>query len=144
MLLGSYVWRVLWHLSVALIYLCFIQHFCLIHSSIILLQPRATLRFPLGEVSLEEKEEEEEELSKRILSVNGILKGQILNGVCTAKYKDEALDLRYCFKVVSFSLLVHFAWTQLLLDCRCPVIYVFLGFFLGCSAVCDCLISFGI
>lgn len=61
-------------------------------------KPRATLRFPLGEVSLEEKEEEEEELSKRILSVNGILKGQILNGVCTAKYKDEALDLRYCFK----------------------------------------------
>ncbi|XP_004236894.1 outer envelope pore protein 37, chloroplastic [Solanum lycopersicum] len=61
-------------------------------------KPRATIRFPLGEVSLEEKEEEEEEQAKRILSVNGILKGQILNGVCTAKYKDEALDLRYCFK----------------------------------------------
>ncbi|TMW90490.1 hypothetical protein EJD97_015631 [Solanum chilense] len=61
-------------------------------------KPRATIRFPLGEVSLEEKEEEEEEKAKRILSVNGILKGQILNGVCTAKYKDEALDLRYCFK----------------------------------------------
>lgn len=62
--------------------------------------PRATLKFPLGEVSLEEKEEEEEveEQAKRILSVNGILRGQILNGVCTAKYKDEALDLRYCFK----------------------------------------------
>ncbi|XP_059291810.1 outer envelope pore protein 37, chloroplastic [Lycium ferocissimum] len=60
--------------------------------------PRATLKFPLGEVSLEEKEEEEEEQAKRILSVNGILKGQILNGVCTAKYRDEALDLRYCFK----------------------------------------------
>ncbi|KAH0756964.1 hypothetical protein KY290_020457 [Solanum tuberosum] len=62
-------------------------------------KPRATIRFPLGEVSLEEKEEEEEEEQpKRILSVNGILKGQIMNGVCTAKYKDEALDLRYCFK----------------------------------------------
>ncbi|MCD7466715.1 Outer envelope pore protein 37, chloroplastic [Datura stramonium] len=62
--------------------------------------PRATLKFPLGEVSVEEKEEEEEEdvQVKRILSVNGILRGQILNGVCTAKYKDEALDLRYCFK----------------------------------------------
>ncbi|KAK4720629.1 hypothetical protein R3W88_010862 [Solanum pinnatisectum] len=62
-------------------------------------RPRATIRFPLGEVSLEEKEEEaEEEQAKRILSVSGILKGQIMNGVCTAKYKDEALDLRYCFK----------------------------------------------
>ncbi|KAH0692285.1 hypothetical protein KY285_019382 [Solanum tuberosum] len=62
-------------------------------------KPRATIRFPLGEVSLEEKEEEEEEeQAKRILSVSGILKGQIMNGVCTAKYKDEALDLRYCFK----------------------------------------------
>ncbi|CAN4080978.1 unnamed protein product [Withania somnifera] len=58
--------------------------------------PKATLKFPLGEVSLEEKEEEEE--AKRILSVNGILKGQILNGICTANYKDEALNLRYCFK----------------------------------------------
>ncbi|KAG5608556.1 hypothetical protein H5410_019837 [Solanum commersonii] len=44
------------------------------------------------------RKEEEEEQAKRILSVNGILKGQIMNGVCTAKYKDEALDLRYCFK----------------------------------------------
>ncbi|XP_016572479.1 outer envelope pore protein 37, chloroplastic [Capsicum annuum] len=62
-------------------------------------KPKATLKFPMGEVSLEEKEEElEEEQTKRILSVNGILKGQILNGVCTAKYMDEALDLRYCFK----------------------------------------------
>ena len=61
--------------------------------------PRATLKFPLGEVSLQEKEEEEEEeQAKRILSVNGILKGNILNGVCTAKYSDETLDLRYCYK----------------------------------------------
>ncbi|XP_016503201.1 outer envelope pore protein 37, chloroplastic [Nicotiana tabacum] len=61
--------------------------------------PRATLKFPLGEVSLQEKEEEEEEeQAKRILSVNGILKGNILNGVCTAKYKDESLDLTYCYK----------------------------------------------
>ncbi|OIT35667.1 PREDICTED: outer envelope pore protein 37, chloroplastic [Nicotiana attenuata] len=60
--------------------------------------PRATIKFPLGEVSLQEKEEEEEEQAKRILSVNGILKGNILNGVCTAKYNDETLDLRYCYK----------------------------------------------
>lgn len=107
--------------------------FYLIHSLIILLQPKATLKFPMGEVSLEEKEEElEEEQTKRILSVNGILKGQILNGVCTAKYMDEALDLRYCFKVVSFSLLVHIVLAQLLLDCKCPLLYAFLEFFLGC------------
>jgi len=57
--------------------------------------PRATLKFPLGEVSLEEREEEE---VKRTLSVNGIFKGHILNGVCTAQYKDEDLNLRYAYK----------------------------------------------
>ncbi|XP_030528098.1 outer envelope pore protein 37, chloroplastic [Rhodamnia argentea] len=57
--------------------------------------PRATLKFPLGEVSLEEREEEE---VKRTLSVNGILKTQIWNGVCTAQYADEELKLRYNFK----------------------------------------------
>ncbi|XP_056172787.1 outer envelope pore protein 37, chloroplastic-like [Syzygium oleosum] len=57
--------------------------------------PRATLKFPLGEVSLEEREEEE---VKRTLSVSGILKSQIWNGVCTAQYAEEELKLRYCFK----------------------------------------------
>ncbi|GMY33033.1 outer envelope pore protein 37, chloroplastic-like [Fagus crenata] len=57
--------------------------------------PRATLKFPLGEVSFEEREEEE---VKKTLSMNGILKGQILNGVCTAQYKDEDLKLRYSYK----------------------------------------------
>ncbi|KAA8532180.1 hypothetical protein F0562_006678 [Nyssa sinensis] len=57
--------------------------------------PRATFRFPLGEVILEEKEEEE---VKRMLSVNGILKGHVLKGVCTAQYKDENLNLRYSYK----------------------------------------------
>ncbi|KAF8402423.1 hypothetical protein HHK36_013378 [Tetracentron sinense] len=56
--------------------------------------PKATFRFPLGEVSLEEREEEE----KRALSINGILKGQVLNGVCTAMYKNEELNLRYLYK----------------------------------------------
>ncbi|KAI3470280.1 hypothetical protein Pfo_026943 [Paulownia fortunei] len=59
--------------------------------------PRATFKFPLGEVSLEEKEEEEEE-QRRTLSVSGILKSQVLNGVCTAQYKEENLDLGYAFK----------------------------------------------
>ncbi|PON32445.1 chloroplast outer envelope protein, partial [Parasponia andersonii] len=57
--------------------------------------PKATFKFPLGEVSLEEKEEEQEQ---RLLSINGIVKGHILNGVCTAQYADEDLKLRYSFK----------------------------------------------
>ncbi|KOM33848.1 hypothetical protein LR48_Vigan01g340400 [Vigna angularis] len=57
--------------------------------------PKATLRFPLGEVSLQEKEEEE---VKSLLSVSGILKGQFLSGVCSAQYKDEEVKLRYCYK----------------------------------------------
>ncbi|KAH9617880.1 hypothetical protein KSS87_009980 [Heliosperma pusillum] len=57
--------------------------------------PRATLKFPCGEVSVEEKEDEE---VKRILSVNGVVKGSILNGFCTALYKDENLNLRYSYK----------------------------------------------
>lgn len=57
--------------------------------------PRATLKFPYGEVSVEEKENDEE---KRILSVSSIVKGSVLNGACTALYKDESLNLRYCYK----------------------------------------------
>ncbi|KAK4421934.1 Outer envelope pore protein 37, chloroplastic [Sesamum alatum] len=59
--------------------------------------PRATLKFPLGEVSFEEKEEEEEE-QKRALSVNGIVKSHALDGVCTARYSEENLELRYAYK----------------------------------------------
>lgn len=67
----------------------------------LILQPRATLKFPLGEVSVEEREDEEE---KRTLSINGILKSQILNGVCTAQFGDEDLKLRYSYKVcISFN-----------------------------------------
>ncbi|CAI9777073.1 unnamed protein product [Fraxinus pennsylvanica] len=60
--------------------------------------PRATLKFPLGEVSFEEREEDEEEKQKRTLSVNGIVKSHILNGVCTARYHEENLNLRYAYK----------------------------------------------
>ncbi|XP_047976435.1 outer envelope pore protein 37, chloroplastic-like, partial [Salvia hispanica] len=59
--------------------------------------PRATLKFPLGEISLEEKDEEEEQ-QKRVLSLNGIVKSHILNGVYTARFNDESLDLRYAYK----------------------------------------------
>nr|XP_019703724.1 outer envelope pore protein 37, chloroplastic-like [Elaeis guineensis] len=57
--------------------------------------PRATIHLPFGEVSLEQKKTEEVE---KVLSVNGILKGHILNGVCTALYKNNDLNLRYCYK----------------------------------------------
>ncbi|XP_027117997.2 outer envelope pore protein 37, chloroplastic [Coffea arabica] len=60
--------------------------------------PRATLKFPLGEFSFEEKEEDEEEELKRRLSVSGIFKTQMLDGICTAEYKDEDLSLRYAYK----------------------------------------------
>ncbi|XP_023529303.1 outer envelope pore protein 37, chloroplastic [Cucurbita pepo subsp. pepo] len=58
-------------------------------------RPRATLKFPMGEVSLEEREEEE---LKQPMSINGVLKGKILNGTCAAHYKDEELELRYSYK----------------------------------------------
>lgn len=60
--------------------------------------PRATFKFPFGEVSLEEKDDEVEEDLKKTLSVSGILKGHILNGVCTAQYSEENLNLRYSYK----------------------------------------------
>ncbi|KAL6965485.1 hypothetical protein U1Q18_036537, partial [Sarracenia purpurea var. burkii] len=52
--------------------------------------PKATFKFPLGEVSLEEKVEEE---AKRMLSKNGIVKGHLLNGVCTTQYRNQSLNL---------------------------------------------------
>ncbi|PKI74993.1 hypothetical protein CRG98_004765, partial [Punica granatum] len=58
--------------------------------------PIATFKFPLGEISLQEREKGEE--VKRTLSVNGIVKGQVLNGVCTAQYSEEELKLRYTYK----------------------------------------------
>lgn len=61
------------------------------------MQPKATLKFPAGEVSLEEKEEEE---VKKMLSINGILQHQILNGVFSAQFRDDDLKLRYLYKVV--------------------------------------------
>ena len=67
------------------------------------LQPKATIRFPMGEVTLDEREEEE---VPRKFSINGILKGPILNGVCAAHYTDEELKLRYSYKVVFSSVLL--------------------------------------
>uniref|UniRef100_A0A2P2LE77 Uncharacterized protein n=1 Tax=Rhizophora mucronata TaxID=61149 RepID=A0A2P2LE77_RHIMU len=58
-------------------------------------RPRATLKFPIGEISLEEKEEEE---VKRALSISGVVKGRLSNGSCSAQFSDEELKLRYCYK----------------------------------------------
>ncbi|XP_057527452.1 outer envelope pore protein 37, chloroplastic-like [Amaranthus tricolor] len=57
--------------------------------------PKATFKFPCGEVSLEEKEDDE---VKRVLSINGFVKGSILNGIGSAFYRDESLNLRYSYK----------------------------------------------
>ncbi|EYU36648.1 hypothetical protein MIMGU_mgv1a009845mg [Erythranthe guttata] len=59
--------------------------------------PRATLKFPLGEVSFEERAEDEEEQGTA-LSVNAIVKRQFLDGLCTARYRDDSLNLRYVYK----------------------------------------------
>ncbi|CAM8940475.1 unnamed protein product [Rhodiola kirilowii] len=59
------------------------------------MQPKATLKFPFGEFSLDEKKNEE---IKRPLSINGIVKTPLLNGLCTAMLENENLKLRYLYK----------------------------------------------
>jgi len=58
--------------------------------------PRATFFFPKGEVSIKEKILDE---GDRILSVNGLVKSHVLNGVCTAVYSDNAMNIKYRYKV---------------------------------------------
>ncbi|GMI76505.1 chloroplast outer envelope protein 37, ARABIDOPSIS CHLOROPLAST OUTER ENVELOPE PROTEIN 37 [Hibiscus trionum] len=55
--------------------------------------PKATFRFPVGEVSLAR---EGDDVPK--FSLNGIVKGPIWKGVGTARYSDEELKLRYSYK----------------------------------------------
>jgi hypothetical protein len=59
-------------------------------------QPRTTFHFPIGEVSVEERRNDEEE---KVLSVHGIAKSDFLDGVLTAAYNENDVDLRYCYKV---------------------------------------------
>jgi len=73
----------------------------LFKTHLFLLKPRAAIRFPNGEVSLEEKEDEE---LNKVLLVNGILKGQLMHGVCTAMYKENDLNLRYAYKVIGLQI----------------------------------------
>ncbi|WVZ74671.1 hypothetical protein U9M48_022830 [Paspalum notatum var. saurae] len=57
--------------------------------------PRATFRFPIGQVSVEERRNEDDE---KVLSVYGIAKSDFLDGVLTAQYNENDLNLRYCYK----------------------------------------------
>ncbi|EES15850.1 hypothetical protein BDA96_08G083600 [Sorghum bicolor] len=57
--------------------------------------PRATFFFPNGEVSIKEKILDE---GDRILSVNGLVKSHVLNGLCTAVYNDNAMNIKYRYK----------------------------------------------
>ncbi|CAI8616474.1 unnamed protein product [Vicia faba] len=61
--------------------------------------PKATFKFPQGEISLQEKEKEKEEQQVQYsLSVTGTLQSQFFKGLCTAHYKDEEFKLRYRYK----------------------------------------------
>lgn len=57
--------------------------------------PRATLHFPIGQVSMEERRNEDGE---KMLSVYGIGKSDFLDGILTAQYSENDLNLRYCYK----------------------------------------------
>ncbi|KAK8933897.1 hypothetical protein KSP39_PZI015968 [Platanthera zijinensis] len=61
--------------------------------------PRAALQFPYGEIALEQREniKEDNEVNK-VLSVDGILKCPMLNGVSTLVYNGKNLNLRYLYK----------------------------------------------
>ncbi|CAI0384858.1 unnamed protein product [Linum tenue] len=59
--------------------------------------PRATLKFPFGEFSLEEEERAEEKRALSI-SISGLGKAKLLNGLCSAQYSEEELKLRYSYK----------------------------------------------
>lgn len=61
------------------------------------MQPRATLHFPIGQFSVEERTNEEDQ---KMLSVYGIAKTDFLDGILTAQYNENDLNLRYCYKVI--------------------------------------------
>ncbi|PKA66723.1 Outer envelope pore protein 37, chloroplastic [Apostasia shenzhenica] len=61
--------------------------------------PRATLGFPFGEVALEQREDaKDHDQVKKVLSVSGILRSRVMNGLCTVMYNDNSLNLRYLYK----------------------------------------------
>ncbi|KAL9992160.1 putative outer envelope pore protein [Helianthus debilis subsp. tardiflorus] len=63
--------------------------------------PKAALKFPFGEVSFEENEDQEEEEEVDAapkLAFSGILKAQVHKGILNAQYREDMLNLRYSFK----------------------------------------------
>ncbi|KAK3136365.1 hypothetical protein QOZ80_5BG0432840 [Eleusine coracana subsp. coracana] len=57
--------------------------------------PRATFLFPNGEVSVKERKLDE---GDSILSVSGLAKSNVLNGVCKAVYSDNVMNIKYRYK----------------------------------------------
>ncbi|WCJ23131.1 Outer envelope pore protein 37 chloroplastic [Euphorbia peplus] len=55
----------------------------------------ASLKFPAGEVSVSQMRKYERE---RELYVHGVVKGRILNGLCTGQFTNKKLKLTYAFK----------------------------------------------
>lgn len=112
-----------------------------------LLQQRAALQFPYGEIALEQRDnvEETKEVEK-VLSVDGILKTPLLNGVGTVVYNGKDLSLRYIYKVIAsqfaFIILVfllarlyYSIFGKILLSHQCSVLLSNLNSLLGCKVV---------
>ncbi|KAE9602073.1 hypothetical protein Lal_00040756 [Lupinus albus] len=75
--------------------------------------PKATFTFPIGEVCLQEEEEVEvvkdDHINNNLFSLNGIVKAQFLNGLCTAQYQDQDFKLRYSYKDDEMSFIPTFS-----------------------------------
>ncbi|XP_075477808.1 outer envelope pore protein 37, chloroplastic isoform X1 [Primulina tabacum] len=79
-------------------------------------KPKASLIFPLGEVTFEEKVEEEED-QKKALAVSGFVKSHVLNGLCTALYSEDSLNLRYAFKDEQLTFIPSISLPSKVLSC---------------------------
>ncbi|XP_020571423.1 outer envelope pore protein 37, chloroplastic [Phalaenopsis equestris] len=72
--------------------------------------PRAALHFPYGEIALEQRENiEEKDEVRNALSVDGILKSPLLNGVSTVVYNGKDLNLRYIYKDTHLTFIPSFS-----------------------------------
>ncbi|KAJ0817590.1 putative outer envelope pore protein [Helianthus annuus] len=81
--------------------------------------PKAALKFPFGEVSFEENEDQEEEEEVDAapkLAFSGILKAQVHKGILNAQYREDMLNLRYSFKVCVSCLRVTL-WCSYVMSC---------------------------
>ncbi|OIV89274.1 hypothetical protein TanjilG_23734 [Lupinus angustifolius] len=74
--------------------------------------PKTTFTFPIGEVSLEEEDQvvKDNDDINNGLSLNGIVKAQFLNGLCTAQYQDQHFKLTYSYKDDQMSFIPSFSF----------------------------------